>query len=460
MQRFSALFVGLILVFVSQCRSQSRHALVIGNDTYPGNELRNARNDARGVYDALHSVGYDSTLALDVDRPNLSSVIDRFVDSIKPGDTALLYYAGHGLQVAGENFLVPVDFKVTTTAAVQDEGYSLSSVLERFTSHGAVTQIVILDSCRDNPFLGTRSTKGGWAPLGTSAGSFLAFGTSPGSTASDDPSGSHGLFTKDLLPLLTNSNLDIEEMFRLVREAVIRDSNGQQVPWIASSLIGTFHLRPELDLTDRFLPKLGDNTIELSPVYTRSIATGSPTQGDGSLPQTPEQAAKELVSAITLSRSGRFREAVSLLQHVLTVVPNSMVASHLLGLALHETGRDEEAINALDEALRRNPSDTQAAAYKCAIEGYESLSIAEQDCETILRNNPSAAVYLAYAGVLFANGDDQRAYTQVTQSIALRPSNLGFALRGAIAAQQGQHGAAERDFLHAAENADLNTSHN
>ncbi len=400
--------------------ASTRRALVIGNDSYPGNELQNARNDAKGISAALSGIGYKTTLALDVNRAGLSDTVDTFVDSLAPGDTAILYYAGHGFQLEGENYLVPVDFKVVSSAVAKEQGYPISSILERFTSHGATTQIIVLDACRNNPFLGTRSTKGGWAGLGTSAGSFLAFGTSPGSTASDAPSEGHGLFTKDLLKYLTSSNQDIEEMFRNVREDVIRDSNGTQVPWVASSLIGTFHVRPDQDLTDRLLPDISDRHTELAGVYERSFRSNSAnTPQMGTL--TPDLSSR-LDQARDLVRGGKLEEAASILQDVLRLNPACAAALDLLGLIFHRESRDEMALDTFGRALLENPQDSAAAAYKCAVEQLMGRPSARNDCSDLALNHPSAGTYLVLALAQHSNGDEIAAYNSATTSIMLADS--------------------------------------
>jgi tetratricopeptide (TPR) repeat protein len=413
----------IAFVVHSVALAQSRHALVIGNDSYPGNELTNARNDARSIFAALNGLGYTATLVLDANRVNLSDSIDAFVDTLKPGDTALIYYAGHGFQLDGENYVVPVDFTIVTPEVAKVEGYafSLSEILDRISSHGATTQIVILDACRDNPFLATRSMRGGWASLGTSAGTFLAFGTSPGSTASDDPRGGHGLFTKDLLKYASTDNEDIEEMFRKVREDVIRDSGGKQVPWIASSLIGSYELKQSIDVTNRLLPNIDDRHDEISKVFSRSIDS-SQTNGNG-IKFDGENQDVQLSRAIDLARGGKLNAAISILQHIVSLNPACSLAIDLLGLLFHSTGRDLEAIDSFDRAIKVDSRDTSAYAYKCAVEQLMGAPSALQGCEASARLAPSSGTYLTLAIAEHARGQDDDAYTNATKSLVIAPSD-------------------------------------
>ena len=440
---FRTAFIFVVSLCLGQAWAQTRHALVIGNDSYPGNSLQNARNDARGVFNALNGAGYSSTLVLDASRSTLSDKIDAFADSIHAGDTALLYYAGHGMQVDGENFLIPIDFNLTTEATAKQQGYSLSTILERLTSHGATTQVVVLDACRDNPFMGSRSMRGGWAGMGTSAGSFLAFGTSPGSTASDDPTDDHGLFTHSLLRYLTTSNLDIEDMFRKVREDVIRNSAGKQVPWVSSSLIGSFHINPALDENSPLL-----QAVPLSEDQSATHGRSLEIQLGGDDQVSPDERAL-LLQATSLARGERLDKAIGILKGILSLDPRCAIALRLLGLMFHATGRDVQAVDTFDRAISVSGADPRAAAYKCAVEAYMSVTSAATDCGAVIHAQPSSDGYLAYAGALAAGGDQDQAYTNATQAIVSGGGDLAYALRGSIARRQGQPGLAERDMTRA-----------
>ena len=177
-------------------------ALVAGNAAYPSTPLRNSLNDARDLSAALRELGFEVTLVADADLRSIDRAVETFVAGLQPGDVALFYYSGHGMQVNGENYLLPIDFRAQQEADVPYQAYSASRVHERMQAREASLSIVILDACRNNPFRGVRSASKGLAPMQTDKGSFIAFAAAPGQTASDNPSESNGLFTKHLLDAL------------------------------------------------------------------------------------------------------------------------------------------------------------------------------------------------------------------------------------------------------------------
>lgn len=455
--RAAAIILICAWALIAEAAPSTRRALVIGNDSYPGNALHNARNDARSVADGLKLDDFQTTLALDVDRKSMMSAIDHFAEDTGPGDIVVLYYAGHGLQVAGENYLVPTDFVVTTPGDVKSQGVALSSLLDLLTTHGVTTQIVILDACRDNPFLGSRSMGGGWASMGTSAGTFLAFGTSPGSTASDDPDQPHGLFTLSLLKYLSTSNLDIEQMFQKVRLDVIEQSHGQQIPWTATSLVGSFHFRPELDRNAASVPsplaQVTTATVGASP--SRSVNTGS-ASAPPTAPNVPNTAAGGstqilLQQAITEIQKGQLESAADALKSALADDPNCAIAANLLGLVLQSMGHETEASQVLNHEISLNPRDVDAYINRCVIESSSKATSTVNDCEAAVQLNPtSSEAHVALADSLFEVGDVHRAYDEATRSIELSPNeSTAFALRGRIAASQGYSGIAHQDYQRA-----------
>lgn len=216
-------------------------ALVIGNAAYGNRPLLNPVNDARAMARVLQSLNYDVALITDADRKAMGQAIDRFVAKLGTGDVAFFYYSGHGMQVEDENYLLPVDFQGKDEKDARYDAEPASRIQDRMERSGAQLNIMVLDACRDNPFhSSSRSSAGGLAAMSGGRGTFIAFATSPGKTASDNPGGKNGLFTQYLLEALPEPGLGLNEVFDLVRERVDAASNGKQLPWTLSSVVGRY----------------------------------------------------------------------------------------------------------------------------------------------------------------------------------------------------------------------------
>ena len=226
--------------------SGRRVALVIGNATYPASPLRNAVNDATAMAQALNGLRFDVVkLAIDTTAVTLDRTITQFVQVLQSGDVVVVYYAGHGMQIAGENYLLPVDFQAQDEAEARYRSYSAALLHDKLAERGARMKIIILDACRNNPFRMSRAVGGGLAPMATvGRGSFIAFAAGPNSTADDNPRGKNGLFTTYLLEALAEPGLTLEQVFSRVRLRVDEASNGRQTPWTNSSVIGDFYFHP------------------------------------------------------------------------------------------------------------------------------------------------------------------------------------------------------------------------
>lgn len=223
--------------------SERRLALVVGNNAYPEMPLQNAVSDAKAIDQALRDSGFEVDVVLDATLKDLDRAIDRFASKLHQGDVALFYYSGHGIQVANENYLVPVDFKAREEADAKYEAVPASRVVDRLSDSGARLSIVVLDACRNNPFRSSRSGTRGLAPMESGRGSLIAFATAPNRTADDNPRGANGLFTSYVLEAMELPGLNIEQVFSRARQSVYQESKGAQVPWVVSSVIGDFYFR-------------------------------------------------------------------------------------------------------------------------------------------------------------------------------------------------------------------------
>ena len=224
--------------------AERRVALVVGNGSYASAPLRNAVNDAGDMGKALQATGFAVTVVLDADRKELRHAIRAFGQDLQAGGVGLFYYAGHGIEVGGLNYLLPVGADVAHEDEVADECVLVSSVMRKMESAGNRVNIAVLDACRNNPVArSARSGGGGLARMDAAVGSILAYATGPGQIAVDG-TGANGLYTAKLLENMQIPGLKIEEVFKRVRVAVKKASQDRQVPWDSSSLTGDFYFVP------------------------------------------------------------------------------------------------------------------------------------------------------------------------------------------------------------------------
>jgi uncharacterized caspase-like protein len=219
-----------------------RVALVIGNAAYTaGSTLKNPVNDARDIATRFQELGFDKVIVVtDADLREMESALNNFAKELRAGSVGVFYYAGHGMQSQGENYLIPVDAQIQSEADIRYESLALGKVLGRMEDTDNQVNIVILDACRDNPF------SRGWRSSGSQGlvevraeGMLIAYATAPGDVAADGK-GRNGTFTGALLKGMRTPGQDIVLMMREVRRTVKRETGGQQVPWVSTSLDNNF----------------------------------------------------------------------------------------------------------------------------------------------------------------------------------------------------------------------------
>jgi formylglycine-generating enzyme required for sulfatase activity len=220
---------------------EKRTALVIGNAAYESGALRNPVNDARAMARALTDLSFEVTLKENLDQKQMKREIQAFGEKLQKGGVGLFYYAGHGIQVNGRNFLLPVGAAIEHEKQVEYEAVDVGAVLSEMDYAHARMNIVILDACRDNPFARSfRSISQGLASIDAPTGTLIAYATAPGSVANDGQ-GENGVYTGELIKAMVQPGLKIEDVFKQVRSAVREATGGRQVPWESSSLEGDFY---------------------------------------------------------------------------------------------------------------------------------------------------------------------------------------------------------------------------
>jgi uncharacterized caspase-like protein len=226
-----------------------RLALVIGNGGYRENPLKNPVNDARAIGEELERTGFEVISGIDLDRAAMAKRVRAFTDQLgRSKAIGLFFFAGHGVQLAWRNYLLPVDASIDSIEEVQRRCIDVNSVVEGMAQAANPMNLVMLDACRDNPFgRDFRIQHKGLSQLDAPPGTLLAYATSPGNVASDGE-GEHGLYTEHLLREMRVPGVQIEDMFKRVRLGVRRRSNGRQIPWESTSLEDDFWFIPPREL--------------------------------------------------------------------------------------------------------------------------------------------------------------------------------------------------------------------
>ncbi|MFN7194774.1 MAG: caspase domain-containing protein [Rhodospirillales bacterium] len=234
------------MLLASPAFASKKVALVIGNGAYAEAPLRNPTNDARAIAATLRSQGFEVLLKENATKVQMNEIVADFGEKLAEGDTALFFFAGHGMQVQGRNYLIPVDARITSEPRVRLETLDVDAVLDQMAAARARVSLVILDACRNNPFERRfRSVSGGLAQINAPEGTMVAYATAPGRVAADGE-GANGLYTQELLRAMRQPGLKVEDIFKQVRINVSRASNGAQTPWEASSLTGDFYFQAAL----------------------------------------------------------------------------------------------------------------------------------------------------------------------------------------------------------------------
>ena len=263
--------------------AERRTALVIGNAAYGEvGVLRNPVNDATDMDAALRQLGFAVTLLRDADLRTMQEAIETFLRQLRQGGAGLFYFAGHGMQVHGENYLIPLRARINREQDAPYEAVPVGRILGGMEDANNQLNLLILDACRDNPYARQwRSSQRGLAVTQAARGSLIAYSTAPGAVASDG-SERNGVYTSYLLKHLSTPGLSVEQMFKKVRGGVVEATKGKQTPWESSSLIGDFTFVPEAPRTPppdqvvRLEPesKLHERASVAVPAATLSAAGG------------------------------------------------------------------------------------------------------------------------------------------------------------------------------------------
>ncbi len=239
---------GLLLAILSLApcfaarADEPRTALVIGNSHYAFAPLSNPSHDAADIADALRGAGFDVDLVMDAGKAGMLEAIDQFAHTLaRRKGVGFFYYAGHGAQMAGENYLVPVDAAVGNETGLRESAVNASLLVDALAATGDTLNILVLDACRDNP-LGPTGPRG-LSRIDSSDRLFISFSTKPGAAALDG-SGRNSPYAKHLAMAIATPRLNLENVFKKTLKGVYQETQGQQTPWLSSSYFGEFVFRP------------------------------------------------------------------------------------------------------------------------------------------------------------------------------------------------------------------------
>ncbi|WP_316896859.1 SUMF1/EgtB/PvdO family nonheme iron enzyme [Pseudodesulfovibrio indicus] len=248
--------VAALLALPSPARASSRVALVIGNSDYEQAPLQNPANDATDIATTLIELGFEVNLLKNGDRSQMERAINAFGKNLRGAEIGLFYFAGHGAEVEGINYLFPLHAGIDSEADVKYRTVDSRYVLAEMEGAGPRSSIIILDACRNNPFVRKfRSANRGLAIMDAPLGSVVAFATSPGKLASDGQ-GRNGVYTKYLLKHLRDPKLSIREILLKTRIDVVAETARRQIPWDASSLLAEVYLGAPVSDADRPVPSV------------------------------------------------------------------------------------------------------------------------------------------------------------------------------------------------------------
>src|SRR6202167_1353721 len=257
----------MLLTAVQAAAAETRIALIIGNSDYvnPNLKLINPANDAAAMQRALQAAGFETIVKLNARRLDFYHAVDEFTAKIGRDQHAvgLFYYAGHGVQAEGTNYLIPVDADIQAEADLEANAFDAARVLRAMKAAQNEMNIVILDACRDNPLPKTRGMQRGLARMDAPSGTFIAYAAAPGQSAQDGTTGANGVFTGELVRAMAEPGVPLEQMFKRVIAGVRADTHGGQQPWSEASIQGDFYFHAAAARSDSPHPGADPQQVEL-----------------------------------------------------------------------------------------------------------------------------------------------------------------------------------------------------
>lgn len=410
-----------VLICAGAAFAEERVALVIGNGAYSvAAPLPNPVNDATDMTLALENLGFDVLTGLDLNHDDMAQLIAEFGTQAQSADVALVFYAGHGFQVSGANYLLPVDGAIATTADVPSQTISMQTVLDALEGAPGL-KIIMLDACRDNPFGGDLDDlpdgNDGLARLGSDADLMIVYATQPDNVAYDGV-GRNSFFTESLLSHIFTPGQNISDMMINVRRDVLAATGGRQIPWDSSSLTRQF-------LFDQSPQTLSEETLlwqvaasgrdpRLLNIYLQRYPEGKHTGSVQAILQSPvtrqsvitspDRAAAQAADLWALARRTRMRQLIEIYLEQYPDGQNVQEAQSLLD-ALPRA--EDVSSGRLCERLATHPGDATANTAGVSLSKLaDDAALAINTCRDAIAQSPRLPHYRALlARAYFARGD-------------------------------------------------------
>lgn len=431
---YRIVFILLFLFCSDAAKAQDyfkKLALVIGNATYQhGGELKNPVNDARTMAETLQQLGFEVMLHENVSQNQMKHAINGYGIKLRGYDVGLFYYAGHGIQYKGNNYMIPVEADLEAAEQIEFDCVAADRVLAYMEAASTKVNLIIMDACRNNPFERSwhrSGTGNGLAMMDAPKGTLIAYATAPGKVASDGE-GSNGLYTSALLKYLKDPDLNVEQIFKKVRTEVAEKSFGAQVPWETTSLTGE----------DFFFA-----AQKRSPKSVSSTETA-----------TPELVKASFQQADALFEKGAYQESIEALTKTIALDQHHIKSYMLRANAYMMLMQHQKAIPDLNKVVELSPGEADGYYYR-GLCHYTLKEIQEAivDFTLTIRNNPdhsNAYYWRAYCYYLIEK--NHPAIEDYNKTLKLSPDNSEvYYYRGLSYFDLKDFNSAENDFKLATE---------
>jgi len=423
-----------------------RFALVIGNAKYPDADspLKEPVSDARSVADELKRDGFTVETGENLTGEGMRKALERLYGHIKPGNVALIFFSGFGIQSNRQSYMIPVDAQIWTEADVRRDGVSLETVLGEFNNRGAGVKIALIDASRRNPYERRfRSFSAGLAPVIAPNGSLVMYSAALSSVMSDN-GGDHSLFVQELLKEIRVPDLMAEETLNRTRVGVTRASRSEQVPWISSSLAEDFSFIPGAKSAVAALPQQpAADPPPPSPPPASPPPASAPAAAQPAAPrvdppappkaETPILPPPDKPAVATLpsndppprppSPSLADDPTIKSLTAKLVENPDDAGALYRRGQVYASKGAYDLAIKDFGDTIRLNPKDVEAYNNRCWVRAVTGeLQAALRDCNEALRLRPNFVDALDSRGLVnLKSGLSKNAIADFDAALKINP---------------------------------------